>query len=76
MTCTFKEYIEERFINLLPGDEAEKAKYAAEVHAMLQKAYAPIGGIKGTGFKDHQDMIDNIPMWKLYRHEGQIKRIL
>lgn len=73
----FKEYnrLDERFINLLPGDEAEKAKHAPEVHSMLQKAYAKIGGIHGSGFKDHEDMVKNIPMWKLYKHEGKIKAV-
>jgi hypothetical protein len=72
---TFTQYLEEHFINLLPGDEAEKAKHAPEVHAMLQKAYAPIGGIHGSGFNSPEDMVKNIPMWKAYRHEGKIKAI-
>lgn len=72
---TFKEYLEEHFINLLPGDEAEKAKHAPAIHAMLQKAYAPIGGIHGSGFESPEDMVSKIHMWKMYRHAGEIKAV-
>jgi hypothetical protein len=39
---------------------------------MLQTSYAPIGGLKGTGFNSPQDMIDNIPFWKLVRKDEKI----
>ena len=42
----------ETFVNLLPGQEDQKAKYAEQIFAMLQTAYAPIGGIKGDSFID------------------------
>lgn len=72
---TFKTYIEERYVNLLPHHEDEKRKHAPEVHAMLQKAYAKIGGIHGSGFKDHEDMVKNLPMWKLHKKNGKIHSV-
>jgi len=39
---------------------------------MLQKTYAPMGGIKGSGFNSKEDLIKNINMIKLYREKGKI----
>lgn len=72
---TFKHYLEERFINLLPHHEDKKREHAEEIHTMLQKAYKPIGGIHGSGFNSPEDMVKNIPMWKIHRHEGKIKAV-
>lgn len=70
---TFNQFIVETFINLLPKDKVKKNKHAEEVHDMLTKSYKDQGGIHGSGFKNPGDMVDNIPMWKLHRHEGKIK---
>lgn len=43
-----------------------KERWADQVWDVLQKSYKPLGGIKGSGFNSKQDMIDNIPFWKLY----------
>lgn len=64
--------LQERYLNFLPGDKAEKEKYAQEVFDLLTKAYAYIGGIHGSGFKSPEDMIANIPMWKLARKDSRI----
>lgn len=64
---TFKQYLSEGFTNLLPDHEAEKHKHAEHVFNMVQHAYSPIGGIHGSGFKNHHDMVKNIPMWKLHK---------
>lgn len=76
---TFKQYqkldLQERFINLLQGDEDRKNQHAAEVHSMLQKAYSKIGGIHGSGFSSPEEMVKKIPMWKMFKHEGQIKAV-
>lgn len=72
---TFKQYIEERFVNLLPHQEEEKRKHAKEVYGLVQKSYSKIGGIHGSGFKDHEDMVKNIPLWKLHKKDGQIKAV-
>ena len=68
---TYKEFISETFVNLI-GDDQDKEKYVDEVWDILQKSYKPIGGIGGTGFKNKQDMIDNIPFWKLGVKNGKV----
>ena len=69
---TFKKFLQERFINLL-HDDPRKHQYAHEVHGMLQKAYEKIGGIQGSGFRSPEDMVKNIPMWKLHKKGGKIR---
>ena len=64
---SFKNFITERFENLLPHHTEAKQKHAEHVFGMVQNAYKSIGGIHGTGFKDHHDMVKNIPMWKLHK---------
>jgi hypothetical protein len=69
---TFKSFLlYERFINLIHNDP-KKHEYADEVKGLLDKSYASLGGIHGSGFKDKEDMIKNIPMWKLKKHQGKI----
>lgn len=41
-----------------------KLKYMDQVWNILQTAYKSQGGIKGSGFKSKEDML-NIPFWKL-----------
>jgi hypothetical protein len=65
------DILTETFVNLL-GDDPAKEKYADQVFDMIQAAYAGVGGQKGRGFASPQDMIDNIPMWKLVRRNGEI----
>jgi len=67
----YKEYISEKYVNLI-GDDEGKEKYVDEVWDLLQKSYAPIGGIGGSGFKNKQDMIDNVPFWKLGVKNGKV----
>lgn len=67
---TFEEYLTEHFVNLLLP--AEKEKYKDEVFGILTSSYAPIGGLKGNGFHNADDMIKNIPMWKLVRKNSKI----
>jgi len=67
-TPSFKDFLEgwllqEAYKNLFSA--AEKEPYASEVYQMLQTSYAAIGGIKGSGFTSEEDMVNNIPMWKL-----------
>lgn len=74
---TFSQFIsqqlDERFINAIGPNHPLKHQHAKELFDMLQKSYAAIGGIHGDGFKSPEDMIHNIPMWKMYKHEGKIK---
>lgn len=71
----FKEYLTERFINLMPEHEKEKHQHADHVWNMLQAAYKPIGGIHGSGFKSKEDMIKNIPLWKLHKENGKVRSV-
>jgi hypothetical protein len=67
----FLSFLQEHFINLI-HDDPRKHDHADEVKALLDKSYEKLGGIHGSGFKDKHDMIKNIPMWKLKRHNGKI----
>lgn len=71
---TFKEYRElnEVFHNFLPSDHAKKTAHAKEVFDLVQKSYADQGGIKGSGFSSPDDMVKNIPMWKLAKKDGKV----
>lgn len=39
---------------------------------MLEKAYAKIGGLAGSGFSSKEDVITKIPFWKLYTRNDQL----
>lgn len=71
----FIGYLNERYVNLI-GDDTKKNEYVDQVWDLLQKSYAKIGGIKGSGFKDKDDMIKNIPFWKLNVKNGKIKTLV
>ena len=68
---TYEVYLSETFKNLINKDPA-KEKYKDEVFALLQSAYAPIGGIHGSGFRNPDDMVANIPFWKLVVRSGKV----
>lgn len=68
---TFKETLSEKYINLINNDP-NKEKYIDIVWDLVYNAYSGIGGIKGSGFKNKQDMIDNIPFWKLLKKNDKI----
>lgn len=64
---SFKQFIPENYKNFIgPNSKPDREKWVDQAWDILQKSYAPIGGIKGNGFKSKQDMIDNIPFWKIY----------
>ncbi len=67
----YDTFITEKFFNLFSADDKEK--YIDEVWDKLQKSYAAIGGIKGSGFKSKEDMIKNITFWKIKINAGKIK---
>ena len=71
---TFKEFTEfsESFDNLLKGRHDEKRiKAAPELFQMLLNSYQRIGGLKGNGFKSAEDMLENIPFWKIIRKKNK-----
>lgn len=62
----------EAYINLLPNHEDKKRQHVDAAWNMLQNSYSKIGGIHGSGFNSKEDMIKNIPMWKLVIKKGQV----
>ena len=67
---TFKNFINERYVNAFSKEDKEK--YKNEVYQLLMQSYASMGGIKGNGFRSPDDMVANIPMWKLARKGNRI----
>ena len=64
---SFRQFIPENYKNFIgPNSQANREKWIDQAWSILQKSYEPIGGIKGGGFNSKQDMIDNIPFWKIY----------
>lgn len=68
---SFNEYLTETYKNLVKADPA-KEQYKEVVFGILQKSYAPIGGIHGSGFRSPDDMVANIPFWKLVVKAGRV----
>ena len=67
----YRASLNERFLNAI-GSSQLKDEHVDSVWELLQKSYAPIGGIKGSGFSSKKDMIDNIPFWKMVKKNGKI----
>lgn len=71
---TFKQHLAENYKNFIGAESKERREeYADRVWTMLQKAYAPIGGIKGSGFESKQAMIDKLPFWKIFTRGDDVK---
>ena len=82
-----QDILQEHVVNAPPNDIRTKMKYADEVWDMLNQSYAKIGGLHGSGFSSKEDMINNIPFWKmvtrnsklvavtLYKDKGGRKRV-
>ena len=66
----FKEFLNEKFLNLFSS--RDKRIFVDVVWEILQRTYAPLGGIKGSGFSSKEDMVNNIPFWKLLRRGDKI----
>ena len=66
--------ITENYKNLFTKED--KLKYADDVWDLLNKAYQSIGGIKGNGFSSKDDMINNIPFWKLKLNNNKIEAVV
>jgi len=62
--------LNETYKNLF--SEKEKQPYAQLVWDLIQATYKDIGGMKGKGFKDIQDMVETFPMWKLNVKDGKV----
>jgi len=77
----FKNYIKESFQNYIKGglnDKLRTTELASEIKDVLDYSYRDIGGLIGSGFRNEQDMIDNLPMWKVDRHPdtGKIAAVI
>lgn len=66
---SFSDFLVEHVENLSSSEAKEK--YVDEVWQILQDSYKYCGGIHGSGFKSKQDMIDNVPFWKLQKKGGK-----
>tara|TARA_R110000744_G_scaffold351147_1_gene456932 strand:+ start:37 stop:639 length:603 start_codon:yes stop_codon:yes gene_type:complete len=66
--------ITEKFQNLFHKDEKEQ--HSEAVWDMLQKSYAKIGGIKGSGFESAKAMTEKIPFWKIAFKNGVPKAVV
>lgn len=63
----FSAYITENYKNFIgPTSTEDRKKWVDQAWDLLQTAYAPMGGMKGGGFASKEDMIHNLPMWKLF----------
>ena len=70
---SFIEFLSENYKNFIgPNSKPDREKWVDQAWDILQKSYAPIGGIKGSGFASKQDMIDNIPFWKIYTKNDKV----
>lgn len=74
---SFKEFsrLNESFHNFLPQHEDKKKEHAQAVFDMIHKSYESQGGIHGSGFKSPEDMVKNIPMWKVHKKDGKIHAV-
>lgn len=65
----FKTFLNEGFVNLIQ-DDPKKSDYVDAVWDMIQKSYAPIGGIKTNGFQSKEAMM-KLPFWKVGTVKGK-----
>ncbi len=64
---SFKQHLNENYKNFIgPDSIPQREKWVDQAWDILQKSYAAIGGIKGSGFGSKQDMITKLPFWKIY----------
>ena len=69
-----EQIITERYVNLI-HDDKRKDQYKDEVFDLLQKSYANIGGIKGSGLESPENM-KSIPFWKLAIKNGKVVAVV
>lgn len=71
---TFSQYsLTENYKNFIGKDSIEnRRRWADQVWDIVQSSYAAIGGIKGSGFNTKEDMITNIPFWKIYTKKDKV----
>lgn len=67
----FEELIQEHFTNLFRGDDF--SKWQEQAYDLLNKVYAPIGGLLGVPNSDK--LVEDSDMWKMYTRNGKILAI-
>lgn len=70
----FQQYLNETIDNYFKPEE--KKKYAQQIYDILKKSYERAGGLQGSGFRSVDDMIKNIPMWKVFRRGDEVKAVM
>ena len=68
---TFREMALNETIHNLFTD-IEKEKYVDDIWKLLQDSYKSIGGLKGSGFNNKEEMIHKIKMWKIVRKDFKV----
>jgi hypothetical protein len=63
----FRKHLDETYVNLFTS--SQKDRFKGEIYDKIQIAYSPIGGLKGSGFRSADDML-NIKMWKISVDNG------
>ncbi len=72
----YKEFLQESFVNAIGVTALDKKKkYLDQVWDIIQSSYAPIGGIKGSGFEKKESMLD-LPMWKMSIKDGKVNAVV
>jgi hypothetical protein len=74
---TFKKFLlQEKIDNFFLDDTEQREKFIDQVWNIIQASYAKIGGVKGNGLNTKEQMINQIPMWKIYRKGNMVKIVV
>lgn len=71
--------LNERYLNAIGFDDKSMAirrKYIDQVWEILQQSYQSIGGLKGSGLNTKEDLINNIPFWKIKVRGEVVKYVI
>jgi hypothetical protein len=58
------------------GADPKKEQYKDEVFAVLTRTYQDIGGLMGSGLSSPDDMVQNIPFWKVAVKQGRVVAVV
>lgn len=72
----FKHFISEAIDNLFIDDKEKRLQYVDQIWDILQHSYAKIGGIHGNGFNSKEEMVDKIPLLKIFRRGDTVKAVM
>lgn len=70
----FNDFLFESYVNIF--NDSDKKLYVDTVWKMLYDSYKEIGGLKGSGYSSKEDMIQNIPFWKIIKKDNEIKAVI